>query len=219
MSQPDGIISSMLLPATCPTCGVAGEAPCPSCRSALRPAPGVRPPPGLASCSALLAYDGAGRELVARLKYRNARGALPWLAAGMAALTSGRPADVVTWVPTTVERRRRRGFDQARLLARAVARQRRLPCRRLLRRRPGPPQTGLSRAERLEGPLLEPVGRSPGRVLLVDDVVTTGATLAAAARALGQAGASEVHAVAAACRGQPVLASPPSSRLRGGPMP
>ena len=209
----------MLLPVSCPTCGVPGEAPCPSCRSELRLAPSVRPPPGLASCSALLAYDGLGRELVARLKYRNARGALPWLAAGMAALTSTWPVDVVTWVPTTVERRRDRGFDQGRLLAAAVARHRRLPCRRLLRRRPGLPQTGLSRRERLEGPVLEPARPSPRRVLLVDDVVTTGATVAAAARALHRGGAAEVHAVAAACRGQPVMTSPPSSRPGAGPMP
>ena len=194
----------MLLPVVCPVCGVSGEAPCPPCRSALRTAPVLRPPRGLASCAALLAYDGAGRELVARLKYRNARASLPWLAAGMAALTAGWPVDVVTWVPTTVERRRRRGFDQGRLLAAAVARHRRLPCRRLLRRLPGPPQTGLSRRERLAGPVLVPAVRSsPGRVLLVDDVVTTGATLATAAGALHRAGASEVSAVVAACRASP----------------
>jgi predicted amidophosphoribosyltransferase len=160
-----------------------------------------------------------GRELVARLKYRNARGALPWLATGMAALSSAWPVDVVTWVPTTAERRRDRGFDQGRLLAAAVAGYRRLPCRGLLRRRPGPPQTGLSRRQRLEGPELEVVRPSPPRVLLVDDVVTTGATLVAAARALRRAGAGEVHAVAAACRGQPIVTSPPSSRPGAGPMP
>src|SRR3712207_7831548 len=54
--------------------------------------------------------------LVARLKYRNARASLAWLARAMAALVDRRGTDVVTWVPTTPARRRQRGFDQAELL-------------------------------------------------------------------------------------------------------
>lgn len=159
------------------------------------------PPPGLASCAALFPYEGVGRELVARLKYRNARSTVPWLAAGLADLGAARLAEVVTWVPTTGPRRRSRGFDQGRLLATAVARRLRLPCRPLLRRLGGSGQTGLSRAERLAGPKLEAALRGPCRsVLLVDDVVTTGATLSAAARALRGAGVEQVHAVVAARR-------------------
>ena len=162
------------------------------------------PPPGLDGCGALLAYEGVGREVVARLKYRNARATVPWLAEGMAALAAGRVTDVVTWVPTTGARRRARGFDQGEILARAVARRLVLPCRPLLRRLSGPPQTGASRAARLTGPRLvlrrgaSVAGR---RVLLVDDVVTTGGTLVAAARVLRAAGAAQVTAVAAARRG------------------
>ena len=193
---------AVLLPAACPGCGALGAAPCPPCRAALRPAPAMPSPPGLASCCALVAYEGVGRELVARLKYRNARCVVPWLASGMAALASRREADVVTWVPTTAERRRDRGFDQGRVLAAAVARRLRLPCRPLLRRMAGPPQTGRSRAERLAGPELRRRGRRPvpDRVIVVDDVVTTGATLAVAARVLRASGAEEVHAVVAARR-------------------
>ena len=191
----------MLLPTACPACGAPGPAPCRRCRAALRPAPALPPPAGVATCAALFSYEGVGREVIARLKYRNARSAVPWLADRMAALAPP-GGGVVTWVPTTAERRRRRGFDQGRLLASAVARRLGLPCRPLLRRVAGPAQTGRSRAERLAGPALRARGRAhvPRRVVVVDDVVTTGATLAAAARVLHASGAHEVHAVVAARR-------------------
>jgi predicted amidophosphoribosyltransferase len=152
--------------------------------------------------AALMAYDGVGREIVARFKYANARAALAWLAAEMAVLAGAVRTDVVSWVPTTPGRRRARGFDHGRLLAVAVARRLGVPCRPLLVRLPGPAQTGRTRAERLAGPRLVVLGRVavPARVLLVDDVVTTGATLSSAARALHAAGAEEVAAVAAARR-------------------
>lgn len=195
----------MFLPTSCPVCGAQGPAPCAGCAGELRPAPALPAPPGLDSCAALLTYAGAGRELVARLKYRNARGSVPFLARGMAAIVPY-DVDLVTWAPTTPARRRRRGFDQARLLARAVARQRGVPCRPLLRRRPGPAQTGRDAVARHAGPGFAGVRGAQGRrVLLVDDVVTTGATVAAASRALREAGATEVHAVAAA-------RTPPSRR-------
>src|SRR2546430_850423 len=109
----------MLLPTRCPVCGAAGPAPCDACRAELRPARSLPLPVGVDRCAALLDYAGAGRELVARLKYRNARASVPFLADGMAALVDPATVDVVTWVPTTPARRRQRGFDHARLLARA----------------------------------------------------------------------------------------------------
>jgi ComF family protein len=150
-------------------------------------------------CAAVLAYDGGGRELVARLKYRNARSTVRWLAVNMSALVDPRDIDVVTWVPTTGDRRRRRGFDQAELLARAVARRLGRPCRRMLIRGAGPAQTGRSSYERRTGPAL--AVRASGdarRVLLIDDVITTGTTIAVAARALRTAGFAHVSVVAAA---------------------
>ena len=106
--------------------------------------------------------------------------------------------DVVTWAPTTVARRRQRGFDQAELLGRSVARRLHKPARALLRRRPGPAQTGQPAARRRSGPRFETAKPVAGRVLLVDDVITTGATVTAAALVLWAAGATEVVALAAA---------------------
>lgn len=189
----------MLLPRACPVCHRAGQAPCPECRRQLRPARSLPAPPLVDSCVALLDYAGAGREVVARVKYRNARSSLGYLADGMAALVDRDEVDVVTWAPTTAARRRQRGFDQSELLARAVARRLGRPCRALLRRVAGPAQTGRDLAERRRGPAFQARGSPAGqRVLLVDDVVTTGATVTAAARTLRANGATTVQVAAAA---------------------
>jgi predicted amidophosphoribosyltransferase len=116
-----------------------------------------------------------------------------------AAIALPGPVDAVTWVPTTPARRRTRGFDHGELLARAIGRRARLPVRRTLGRAPGPPQTELAAAARRTGPALFVLARRvPARVLLVDDVATTGATVAAAARALRGAGSETITVVTAA---------------------
>lgn len=197
MSQRVGTVTPMWFPTACERCAAPGPSPCGRCLALLTPAPALEPPPGLDSLGALVAYDDAARPFVAALKYRNRRASVGRLAGGLAALlpgsAPGRPAPVLTWAPTTPERRRHRGYDQARLLAHAVARSRAVPCRRLLVRRPGPHQTGRSRAERLSGVELVAVGQVPTDVVVVDDVCTTGATLSAAAAALRAAGADRVH--------------------------
>ncbi|MBW3651953.1 MAG: ComF family protein [Actinobacteria bacterium] len=200
---------SALLPPSCGACGRPGPAPCPDCWSQLTPGPPLLGVPGVDRCRALLRYEGTGRDLLTQLKYRNRRDSLGWLAAGMAGLAAADRFDVVTWAPTTELRRRRRGFDQAEVLARAVGRRLGVPTRHLLSREPGPPQTGRDRLERSCGPLFVARARIVGRrVLLVDDVVTTGATLAAAAHALRQAGAAGVDAVTAAATPLKVVGSP-----------
>ncbi|HYZ99466.1 MAG TPA: hypothetical protein VE575_11990, partial [Acidimicrobiales bacterium] len=166
-----------LLPLRCPACGAAGPAPCARCLRGMGRPPRGPVPAGLDGCWSLLAYDGPARELVTRLKYRNHRAAVAWLADGMAALLEPPPGVVVTWAPTSERRRRARGFDQAELLAAAVARRWGVPCRRLLTRSSAsPPQTGLSLAARRRGPTFAgaPGAIDAGAAILVDDVVTTG---------------------------------------------
>src|SRR5262245_36240939 len=124
----------MLFPTRCAACGVVGPSPCGACIGTMRRAPALPPPAGVDRCASLLLYIGAAREVVARVKYRNARASVAWLATGMAALVDSSSIDVVTWVPTTRARRRARGFDHGRLLARAVAHRLGLPCVSLLRR-------------------------------------------------------------------------------------
>ena len=188
----------MFFSVSCPVCGAPGAAPCRRCAARLRPAPDLPTPDGLDGLVAALSYTGTGRELVARLKYRNARAVLPALADAVAALVDPATVDVVTWAPTSAARRRERGFDQARLLAGAVARRLHRPCRSLLTREPGPAQTGRPRRERLTGPKFTVARRPPRRVLVVDDIVTTGATMLAAGRALKAAGVIAVKGAAAA---------------------
>ena len=107
--------------------------------------------------------------------------------------------DVLTWVPTTRERRTARGHDQAETLARFMGRSLGVPVRKLLVRETFGHQTGQSRENRLVGVSLR--ARSihiPTTVLVVDDVVTTGATMRIAQRVLYQAGAARVICAAVA---------------------
>ncbi|MEY2512818.1 MAG: hypothetical protein QOJ89_176 [bacterium] len=149
-----------------------------------------------------VAYEGVARDAMHALKFRAARP----LAAVMAAQISANappallaPGAALVPVPAHPGRRRRRGFDPAELLARALARSTGLPLVAVLRRSGAPAarQLGASRAQRrAPGRLgISAHGPAPPEVVLVDDVHTTGATLSGCAQALRDAGAQRVSAV------------------------
>jgi len=102
-----------------------------------------------------------------------------------------------------------RGFDQAELLARALGREIGLPVVSLLKRVDAAGQTGRSRSQRFCAPAFEPRRSPPSAVLVADDVITTGATLQAAAKCLVVGGAERVDAVVAGATPLPSARRPP----------
>jgi predicted amidophosphoribosyltransferase len=197
MSHPARTVRRMSLldfvfPSACAGCGRRGAFLCDGCARTLTLAPSGAPPPFVDEWVALFAYEGVARELTARVKYRNARAALPWFATMLANAVARRfdvaSVDAITWAPTTNHRRRARGFDHAELLARRVARELRRPAHQFLVRTSIEAQTGRSYAARRAGPSFRSVRGAAGCVLLIDDVATTGATLRAAGRALRAGG-------------------------------
>lgn len=218
----------LLLPPTCAACGAGGWPLCGSCteRVAVITAPWCEacgrpweePLPSCSDCPprvidearAPFLYEGPISQAIRGMKFSGWHALGTHLAAAMAEVADELlPADAVTWVPLSRRRLRRRGFDQAEVLARALAKPLDLRVQRLLMRardtRAQARKGGAERRRALEG-AFETEEDPPGTVLLVDDVLTTGATAAACARALKRAGATRVSVLTAA-------------RSLGGPVP
>lgn len=202
-------------PRRCPFCGAVNQSdlPCETCQKTL---------PWLADRAAhsqvewiqdtvsALVYQGAVRHAVLTLKFGNkpARAKpLGLLAAQCAGDNLKGPFDLISWPPLSKKRLRKRGFDQAEQLALPVAAAYGRKPTRLFEKEDRPAQSGISdpaqRRANVLGAyrLLHPEEVAGKRVLLVDDVVTTGATLSECARLLRTAGAKEVCAVTVAKAG------------------
>jgi competence protein ComFC len=147
-------------------------------------------------------YDGAVKELILRLKFHRLQAAAEGAAALMlAAMPEALPAELVTSVPVSPARFRERGYNQSELLAKLVARRLGLPYRALLGRSTSGHQLGLDRSTRLTQVRGAFFGRRELQgegVLIVDDVITTGATLSECARVLVESGAGGVWGAAVA---------------------
>jgi ComF family protein len=211
----DAIIS-LYAPHICLVCGKEGDLWCAQCRqlrrgltercyschklsSGNRTCETCRRTSKLFAVYVAASYEGAAKELVGRLKFSGARAAIRPAATLMAPMMPD-GAEVVVPVPTASSRVRTRGYDQAVLLARSLAGRTSLLFAPILRRTGQARQVGASREQRRAqlhdafrvGDMVAIRGR---HVVLIDDVVTTGATLEAAAAALKSAGARRVSAV------------------------
>lgn len=209
-------LAGLLYPPKCPFCGRvldSGEnGLCARCRPALpRTWLGdVRTVDGCAVCLAPLWYEGGVRDAVHRYKFRGGQNHAAVFGTLMAAclLTrASRELDAVTWAPLSKRRLRRRGYDQARLLAERVGELIGRPAVPLLEKwRDTPPQSGLTDARRRRENVKGAYRLLPGaralcagrRLLLVDDVVTTGATMGECAKILKSAGAASIAALSLA---------------------
>lgn len=195
---------ALLLPVECAGCGLPDRAVCAACRAALRPEPSGRRLPDGTPVFSGLEYDGVARAVILAFKEQGradlARVLAPALAAAVTEAGTGLDltgAEVAA-VPGSRRARRRRGFDPVPALIAGAGLDR---ARVFAPARPHLAQKTLSideRARNLEGAFEVSAAVAGRRFLLVDDVVTTGATLAAAAEALRSAGAEVVAAAVVA---------------------
>ena len=197
-------LSSLFFPTRCAFCRkVCEEGLCPRCERLLpRAGKTVQEGAGYGRCSAPLRYEGIARDAILRYKFSGGLAAADGFARLMAesaaeAFPDG--FDTVTWVPVSRKRRRKRGFDQSELLAKNMARLWETKAVRLLEKTSdNPAQSALASAAERRGNVLgryEAADRERirgARIQLVDDILTTGATLGECVRVLKAAGAESV---------------------------
>ena len=212
-----GTPGKLLYPPKCPFCQhvleKGEELMCGDCRRSLprtTPAGGRTKGRFFTLCVSPLYYTGKAREALLRFKFHSRVTYAAAFGSLMAERVSGDLEgrfDVVAWVPVSFLRYRRRGYSQSRLLAEETGARLNRPLLRCLRkRRYRPPQSGITgdaaRIANVSGAFapVHPERFAGKRILLVDDVVTTGATLSECARVLLTAGAAEVVCATLCCR-------------------
>lgn len=191
----------------CPRCGAAyGRVQCTECNPVMMRSSGVGEPP-FESCTSALMFSAKSARIARAFKDYGELRMAPVMARlmGNALMPEWKEeCEAVTFIPATDGARLRRGFDHGELLARELAQICGLPCLALLAPPQSSDQRGLSRSERFanmtrvfagNGEGAAPSMAVPKRVLLADDVMTTGATLFAAANALKRMGAQQVRCV------------------------
>ncbi len=198
---------NLLFPPKCPFCGRVLDSVgiCPKCEKELswtKDAEALRESAGGLCCAAPLWYEGLAREGFLRFKFRGASAAaepLGELIARCAAEHLSGRFDTVTWVPLSRKRLRKRGYDQVELLTRAACRHwDTAPVRLLEKTVDNPPQSGLAEPAARRANVLgvfevsDPEAVKGRRILLIDDICTTGATLTECVRELKDAGAEDV---------------------------
>ena len=209
MSIKDSLLD-LLFPPRCAFCGAVGvHGVCGDCRKAL---PYADPPlckgAGFGECASPVLYEGAVRESLLRYKFGGVQSAAEGygqLLAQCVAEELGGRFDTVTWVPVSRERERERGYDQAYLLARETAKAWGVePVRLLRKKRHNAAQSGLSSAAERRGNVLDVYAAEnvdqirDAKILLIDDILTTGSTFGEAVRVLKEAGAQSVVCAALA---------------------
>lgn len=209
----------LIFPPRCPFCRrfLDAEAICPDCQEGLPWLTGraaQRLPEHIELCASALRYEGLVRSCIHRYKFRRRRGYArilgPLCAQAVHDHMGQQDFDLISWPPLSPKGLKKRGFDQARLLAHAVAESRGTAETPLFRKCETAQQSTLRapaarRANVLAAfTLLDPAQVEDKSILLVDDVVTTGSTLSECARVLLTAGAREVWAVTlASAKGSP----------------
>jgi competence protein ComFC len=208
-------LTAIFAPHYCLGCGKEGLLLCSQCRFALKPHPMLcvhchRISPGFKTCAGCRAeqnaqrifvaslYEGTLRSVIGRFKYERAVGAARALTPLLEGVLPSEHWDTIVPVPSASKRYRQRGYNPAALLADTLGVNLHTPCHTLLGRLGQSRQVGAKRSERLsqlKGSFYVTGACQGMRILLVDDVVTTGATIHHCAQTLRRAGAKSVDAV------------------------